>query len=223
MSYETSTARKMLAASALVAFGFGAFTPGGAGAPFETPTQTSDPTAPTRQVTPAASTPTAPATAEEQTSISIVAETSDQEATVHWALSRFEAAGLQLPTLTIYMHADRAECGGNNGSMGDLPNGNYVIHSCGVGFTLLHELTHAWDMHQLDGETRARFLDLAQADVWKRSEDWHLDGAEHAANVVAWGLMDERINQTRTRPYDYRSMLEAFEILTGGQPLWLET
>ena len=119
------------------------------------------------------------------------------------------------------MHEDRADCGGNNGSMGDLPNGEYVIHSCGVDFTLLHELTHAWDFHQLDDETRATFLALAKADVWRHPDNWHLSGAEHAANVVAWGLMEERINQTRTRPYDYRSMLKGFRTLTGQEPLWL--
>ena len=221
MLSKTSTARRIFAASALVAFGVGAF--GGVGAPFETPTQTSNSTAPARRAdaVTAASTPTPLAVGEEETPISIIAETTEQEDTVRWALGRFEAAGLQLPTLTIYMHENRADCGGNNGSMGDLPNGEYVIHSCGVDFTLLHELTHAWDMHQLDDETRAKFLELAKADVWRNPDSWHLSGAEHAANVVAWGLMDERINQTRTRPYDHRSMLRGFRILTGQEPLWL--
>ncbi len=34
--------------------------------------------------------------------------------------------------------------------------------------------------------------------------------------------MKGRINQTRTRPYDYNSMIEGFDILTGGEPLWTD-
>ena len=140
-----------------------------------------------------------------------------------WALGRFETAGLELPPIEINLHSDKAACNGNNGSLTDGNGAGYIIHSCGVDFTLLHELAHAWDMHSLDDETRERFLGIADADTWRNPDNWNLAGGEHAANVIAWGLMDERINQTRTRPYDHNSMLEGFDILTGSEPLWMNS
>jgi hypothetical protein len=81
-------------------------------------------------------------------------------------------------------------------------------------------LAHAWADHSLAGRTRDEFMTIADADEWIGGE-WRLSGSEHAANVIAWGLVDERINQTRTRPYDYASMLDAFNVLTGSEPLWV--
>lgn len=156
------------------------------------------------------------------TETTIHSETEDQHEKVIWALGRFEEAGLELPPVEIHIHNDRSECNGLNGYLGGSQETGWVLHSCGVDFTLLHELAHAWDNHSLDEETREKFLGIAQADTWNNDENWNLAGGEHAANVIAWALMDERINQTRTRPYDYNSMLRACDILTGGgEPLWL--
>ncbi len=217
----TTTALRTVLASALVATGIGAPTLGGAGTEnhtVETPLVTV--AAPVRQE----SIGQADQVEEVEiliTETTIHTETVEQHDLATWALDRFEQAGLKLPPVEIHLHEDRAECGGNNGSLTDSNGAGYVIHSCGVDFTLLHELAHAWDMHTLDDGTRAGLLEIAQADTWNNSENWNLAGGEHAANVIAWGLMDERINQTRTRPYDHNSMLEAYDILTGGEPLWL--
>lgn len=152
----------------------------------------------------------------------VVAETPELRDQVEWALSRYAEAGLELPVMNVYAHVHRSECGGLFGYFSRSENGDYAVHSCGVEFTLLHELGHAWAEHNLDEQTRAKFLELADADEWK-GDDWLSSGSEHAANVLAWGLVETRINQTRTRPYDHASMLEAFGILTGGAaPLWLE-
>jgi hypothetical protein len=222
MTYtNTTTALKVFLASALFASGIGALTPGGTGAAAETFTQTSVTAAPARQeIIPAATTTTLATT--EPASTTITAETAEQEESVARALDHFAEAGLELPAIAINIHSDRADCNGLNGYLGGTEETGWIIHSCGVDFTLLHELAHAWDRHSLDDETRAEFLELAQADTWRNTENWNLSGEEHAANVIAWGLMDERINQTRTRPFDYGSMLEGFEILTGGEPLWMD-
>jgi hypothetical protein len=218
MSYITfSTAIKTLLASALVVSAIGAVTPGGAGAAIETPTQTSTTSiAPARQESIIPTTTTAPVRA-----LTINAETEEQAELVAWALRRFEEAELELPPLTINTHSDRADCDGKNGYLAHAAGGEFVIHSCGNEFTLLHELAHAWDKNSLDDETRAEFLKLAQATTWDNNENWYLAGGEHAANVIAWGLVEDRINQTRTRPYDHNSMVKGFEILTGGEPLWM--
>ena len=124
--------------------------------------------------------------------------------------------------MDVYAHMDKVDCRGLLGFFARSDAGDYEVHTCGVEFTLLHELGHAWAEHNLDDQTRAEFLEFANADEWNH-EDWLLSGSEHAANVLAWGLVETRINQTRTRPHDHASMLEAFRILTGGgTPLWLE-
>jgi hypothetical protein len=217
----TTTALRTVLASAIVVSGIGAPTLGGAGADahtVETPPVTI--AAPARQE----STLQAEPAAETQvliTETTIHTETGEQRDRAVWALGRFEEAGLELPPVEIHIHSDKSECNGLNGYLANAAGGGWVLHSCGVDFTLLHELAHAWDNHSLDDETRERFLGIAHADTWNNSENWNLAGGEHAANVIAWGLMDERINQTRTRPYDHNSMIEAYNILTGGEPLWM--
>jgi hypothetical protein len=224
MSHTTTTATLAITlASFLVVSGIGAPTPGEAGAKAGTPTQTSIPiAAPARQDSTRLTTTAAAPVTEIRDPI-IHTENEGQRERAIWALGRFEEAGLELPSLTIHLHSDQAECGGGNGYLTDLPGGEFLIHSCGNEFTLLHELAHAWDMHALDDDTRDSFLVDAQATTWRNDENWYLAGGEHAANTIAWGLLEERINQTRTRPYDTNSMLKGFEILTaGGEPLWLD-
>ncbi len=212
----TTTTATSLLASILVASSIGALTAGWAGAASEAPQPTSL-TVPTRQAT---TTTAAPGEVETV----IETDTQDQYDLVVWALDRFEQADLELPPLTICASEDRAECNGLNGYLAHSEGGEFVVHSCGVRFTLLHELAHAWDIYSLEEAVRHEFLGIAAATTWENHDDWHLAGGEHAANVVAWGLMDVRINQTRTRPYDHTSMVEAFSILTGGGlPQWMDS
>lgn len=222
---NTTSAINILLASTLVVSGIGALTPGGAGAAIDTPTQTSTTTtAPARQESTALATTTTAAPASEIHAPIINTENDEQLELVTWALGRFEEAGLELPPLTINAHSDRADCNGLNGYLKHSEGGKYVVHSCGNDFTLLHELAHAWDKHSLDDGTRDEFLEPAfsQATTWNNNDNWYLAGGEHAANVIAWGLLEERINQTRTRPNDTDSMLDGFKILTNGEPLWMD-
>ena len=211
MSHATrATVITISLVSIVVALGIDALTPGAAGAEIETPTQTSTTSAPVRRDTVEA----------EQATV-IHAETTEERERVEWALGRFELAGLDLPALTIYAYKDRSHCGGLNGFFSKDEAGRREVHTCGVDFTLLHELAHAWADQDLDDRARAEFLQVAHATDW-HNDDWHLSGSEHAANVIAWGLMDQRVNQTRTRPYDHAGMLDTFSILTaGGEPLWM--
>jgi hypothetical protein len=234
-----TTAIRTILASAIVASGIGAQTLGAAGATSHgfaaPPTTTSSHRyeAPARQESQTASqrllrreaileTESSEDIELRVTETTIYTENPDQHDLVIWALDRYEKAGLELPPVEIYIHSDRSECNGLNGYLGGSEETGWIVHSCGVGFTLLHELGHAWDRHNLDDETKAKFLASAQANVWRDTENWLLSGEEHAANVLAWGLMEERINQTRTRPYDHDSMLLAYQTLTGGEPLWID-
>ena len=40
----------------------------------------------------------------------IHAETDEQRQTAEWALREMEAAGLEIPPVTIHMHSDRSDC-----------------------------------------------------------------------------------------------------------------
>ena len=213
MSSLTTKALTISLVSIVVALGIDALTPGGAGAAVELPTQTSTTmTVPVRQDL---------SDQVEHKETEIFAETNEQRELAEWALERFDEAGLELPPVRIHMHSDREGCDGRLGSLGHAPGGDFVINHCGVDFTLLHELAHAWDIHVLTENDRSRFLEEAQATVWNNPDHWHLAGGEHAANVMAWALMPERGNQTQTRPYDHASLLEGFRVLTGGEPLWM--
>ena len=48
----------------------------------------------------------------------------------------------------------------------------------------------------------------------------HEWGAEHAAEVVSWGLMDEAAPIIRIYDNEPAVLLMAFEELTGSGPLW---
>ncbi len=213
MSSPTTTALTISLASIVVALGFDALTPGGTGAAVELPTQTpTTTTAPVRQDLPEST---------ELAETEVFAETTEQRELADWAFDRFEDAGLELPPVSLHMHSDREDCNGRLGYLSHATGGPYVIHQCGTEFTLLHELAHAWDVHALTEEIREEFLTKAQATHWNNPDNWYLAGGEHAANVVAWALMEQRGNQTQTRPYDHASMIEGFWVLTGNEPLWM--
>ena len=212
MTYlKTTAALAISLASIVVALRIDAPTPGTNGAEiehFESVTTVSAPVV--RDTEP-----------EKQTETVIHTETAEQRELVEWALGRFEEAGLELPVLTIYAHSDRSDCNGNAGFFSDDGAGAYEVHTCGTDFTLLHELGHAWAAYSLTEESKADFLGEYGYAEW-RTDNWFHSGSEHCANVIAWGLMEDRINQTRTRPYDYSSMVDAFEMLTEEEPLWMD-
>jgi hypothetical protein len=144
-----------------------------------------------------------------------------------WAFERFDQAGLDLPPLSLSFHDDRAACGGNFGyyHSGDPAR----IDICGFNRdrflvtpkkTLLHELAHAWGYQTLDSEIRNRFLDLRGLHTWQDdSVSWQEHGTEHAAEVIAWGLMDEELFLTSISGTEPHQLAEAFVLLTGREPL----
>ncbi|MDJ0664423.1 MAG: hypothetical protein QNJ75_07670 [Acidimicrobiia bacterium] len=224
MSYAKNTAALAISlVSIVVALRIDAQAPGVTGSvAIATPAHTLSTTAPVHRE--AAPVVTEPAEVEVRTETTIEAETEELREMAERALSRFDKAGLELPVLTIYAFSDKAGCGDNFGYFSIDHVGNYEIHICGVDFTMLHELGHAWAKYNLTEEKKQQFLDedYAAADEWRVDGDWLNSGSEHCANVIAWGLMEDRVNQTRTRPYDHGSMLKAFDFLTdGGEPLWM--
>ena len=65
----------------------------------------------------------------------------------------------------------------------------------------LHELAHAWDRQSLTDERRAEFLRLRRLDASGATTTrsvWDERGAEHAAEVMVWGLMDRPYRRRRS-------------------------
>jgi len=148
-------------------------------------------------------------------------------ALAQWAFDRFDQAGLELPSVSLSFHNDREACEGHVGYF--RPGDPSRIDICGFNWdrflvtpkkTVLHELAHAWADQTLDSETRRRFLDLRGLDIWQDNlAPWEERGFEHAAEIIAWGLMDEDLVLASIGEADTRQLAEAFELLTGKEPL----
>ena len=92
---------------------------------------------------------------------------------MEWAIDRFVAAGLPLPSMDVTVHRHTRPCDGNSGLY--RPGPPVEVHICSVGdadtravrLITLHELAHAWAEAFLGLSERERFLDLAGvADSW---------------------------------------------------------
>lgn len=180
-------------------------------------------------------TPGSDATAEpEAMVITIEAPTEDQTEHARWALRRLDRAGIDLPTMTIVFHTDYEACGMRQGVL-RISGDEITLHECerlphDIRRSLLHELVHAWDYgtDALVDEVRNDFLRLRDLDAWEGAHlEWEHRGAEHAAEIVAWGLMEARIripsSVWNVGSNDTGDLVEAFQLLTGTDPLWLGT
>ena len=152
----------------------------------------------------------------------IHAEAPEQRQMAEWALSRYEAAGLELPPLIIeFPGRDLAGCDGVPARvyLNQVP---ILIRMCwNDAFIMLHELAHGWVFHSLPASKKASFMAL-RADVvsWASPDvSWAQRGNEHAANVIAWGLLDTPFPISNTYPNDPDSLRAAFGHLTGTTPL----
>ena len=74
-----------------------------------------------------------------------------------------------------------------------------------------------------DGRRPDAFLRLRGLDVWTDQRfpphEW---GAEHAAEVVSWGLMDEPIPIIRIYDAEPPELSIAFDLLVDRPPLWAD-
>jgi hypothetical protein len=151
------------------------------------------------------------------------------ERQVEWGLDRFRRAGLSLPAIAVGIHDDDAPCNGNAGLY--RPLDPVEVHLCSSSPTgsraarliTLHELAHAWAETRMTGDDRAALLRLRRLDAWTDPRlprhDW---GAEHAAEIVSWGLMDEPVPIIRIRDAEPAALSIAFELLVGRPPLWAD-
>ena len=157
-----------------------------------------------------------------------------QSVQLSWAKKRFANAGLELPPLEVSFHDTTEACNDYRGTAAtdQLPIRIRICVSSddepGLRNILLHELAHAWDLggSGIPERIRERFLLERGLSAWNdQSAEWPERGAEQAAEIVAWGLSD-RPARIPTRvaeagSSDTATLLEAFRLLTGVEPLWL--
>jgi hypothetical protein len=125
-----------------------------------------------------------------ETETLIIGGTPAQKVMARWAVERFTAGGMDLPSLEVRFHRTLTGCGGRMGSYRD---GEAAI--CGTHVnsisrrTLLHEMAHAWVDANVSADLEARFLRLRQLETWNdHSVDWEERGTEHAAEIISWAL-----------------------------------
>ena len=142
-----------------------------------------------------------------------------QQAMARWAVGRFEAGGLRLPSLEIRFHRSSNGC---EGRMGGYSNGTADLCGEHVNWmsrrTLLHEMAHGWVEATVSADLKTRFLRLRQLETWNdHASDWEERGTEHAAEIISWALDDQGTGiRLPSVPLNSPEQLaDAFELLTG--------
>jgi hypothetical protein len=146
--------------------------------------------------------------------------TAEQQAMGEWAIGRFEAAGLSLPSLEIQFHEDRSACRDRAGYYIDGVASVCGIHTDRLAHRLiLHEMAHGWAEANVTGDLRARFLELRGLRTWNDQDaDWNERGFEHAADIMSWALCDQGtgLHAPSIPDNSLDQLTVAYELLTGN-------
>ena len=136
---------------------------------------------------------------------------------VDWVLTRYAAAGLEIPPVEIAFHEDPAGCFDNSGySRGGR------VEMCVADATepyrrrvLLHELAHAWSGANLDPEDRERFLEVRGLETWNSGDvAWGRRGFEQVAEVITWAVGDRTLPVFLEDRDDAPALATAYVLLT---------
>jgi hypothetical protein len=101
---------------------------------------------------------------------------------------------------------------------------------------MLHELAHAWANLNLSDEAKLAFSSFRNVRWNDHSDPWRERGTEHAAEMIAWALADERYSirwestQDGVSVSDFRLLTignsdveelhDGFVLLTGMEPMF---
>lgn len=130
------------------------------------------------------------------------------------AIARFSALPGEMPPLQVRIFG-KSGCGGLSGVFRGGTD-IWQVDICDVTrWVILHEMGHAWTALHLTQQQRSRFVERWGLETWNsRETPWRLRGAEHAADTIAWGLVDESIGCHSSDGPIARRLL-AFRQLTG--------
>jgi hypothetical protein len=148
-----------------------------------------------------------------------------QVALIDRAIGRYADAGLELPPLEFVRYPTRDPCRGARGFYaGDRPQATIRICTLEAGrfaeSLFLHEVAHAWDAYALTARRREAFLELRNLEQWwdDGSAPWHTYGAEHAAQILVWGLIGRPIRIATIPDTSCVELRAGYVLLTGGPP-----
>jgi hypothetical protein len=154
-----------------------------------------------------------------------------------WGFGRYESAGLPEPRMDTVTFQPSRRCEGLSGRV--LDDGNrrelfvcmYESDICtrierpcetpatAVRVAFLHELGHAWMIDNLTEEMEQNLLEISGRDVWDDHDvPWVARGVEYAAEVLAWGLLEEPLTMVRIGSPPCTELVAAYEAITGNPP-----
>jgi hypothetical protein len=149
---------------------------------------------------------------------------------VEWAKGLFEAASLRLPTVIVSFHDDTTACHGTEGRWEHAEGSVDRVRICTTHEkahvqdewrrrTLIHELGHAWAAENLDDASMDRYMVLRGLTSWNNTtQEWGTRGTEHAAEIISWGVIDQRIHLWKLPDATCPAMTAAYRLLTGMAP-----
>lgn len=136
-----------------------------------------------------------------------------QEELVEFGLERFADQGLGLPEVSIEFRPSSLDCQGHKGLY---MHRTYTLRMCSLDKkTMLHELAHAWARHNLTLAEMESFTSYRGLASWNDPADpWKERTTEHAAEIIAWALMDRPVHLRLTVLADHASRRSEFRMLT---------
>jgi hypothetical protein len=149
-----------------------------------------------------------------------------QVALIDWAIGLYADAGLELPPLEFVRYPTRDSCRGARGLYTGsrspatiricMPEAGRFAESL-----FLHEVAHAWDAYALTDRRREALLELRNLEQWwdDGSAPWHTYGAEHAAQILVWGLIGRPIRIATISHTSCADLRAGYVLLTGRPPL----
>jgi hypothetical protein len=155
---------------------------------------------------------------------------------IEWSFDRFAAVGMAEPRLDSVTFEPTRRCEGVGGRVTAGDDAHDLVlcidepdlcgqpESCSVPLlairsAMLHEMGHAWLHDNTDAASRNQLLEVSRRSVWSSSDiPWVERGVEYAAEIIAWGLIDERIELEQLGSPPCGELLEAFGVLTKRPP-----
>ncbi len=156
--------------------------------------------------------------------------TDAEQTLIDWAIHRFLSAGLTPPSADFVFHPSAIDCYGHVGLY--YPQSD-TVHMCRLDkHSILHELAHAWVHENLTSTAKAAFVTSRDLMTWNdHDKPWELRGTEHAAETIAWALLDRNrlvrwVGEDGAESYRLLTipdsgpaeLASAFELLTGVEP-----
>ena len=159
--------------------------------------------------------------------------TSEQQELVEWAYSRYQSVDIEITGVPITFPDSASDCYGFGGVY---MRTTHSIRICELNkSTIIHELAHAWLESTFDESDRREFMTHRGLDSWDDSTlEWAERGAEQAAEVITWALMDRNIQIRWVETTEsgttetYRlfkipdssadELMAAYQLLTGHMP-----